>query len=112
MKKALLCLVVCLFVLANFIPASAGNNPTLTISPSPITLVPGQTQPFTAAFSDGSQIQSCTWLVTGSMNAIQSTGANTAMLAAGTLKATYIATANCMNTNNVNAMGIAVIVIH
>jgi hypothetical protein len=106
MKKALLCLIV----LACIVPASA-TNPTVTISPSPISLVPGQTQPFTAAFSDGSQIQSCTWMVTGSLNAIQSTGANTAMMATGTLKATYIATASCINTNNVNAMGIAIIVI-
>jgi hypothetical protein len=111
MKKTLLCLVVCLFVLACFIPASASSGPTLTISPSPTSMVPGQTQIFTAAFSDGSQIQSCTWLVTGSLNAIQSTSANTAVLAAGTLKATYIATASCQNTNNVNAMGIAVIAI-
>ena len=110
MKKALLCLVVCLFVLACIVPASAAN-PTVTISPSPISMVPGQIQQFTAAFSDGSQIQSCTWLVTGSLNAIQSIGANTAVFASGTLKATYIATASCQNTNNVNAMGIAVIVI-
>ena len=74
-------------------------------------MVPGQTQLFTAAFSDGSQIQNCTWLVTGSLNAIQGTSANTAMLAAGTLKATYVATASCQNTNNVNAMGIAIIAI-
>lgn len=75
-------------------------------------MVPGQTQTFAAAFSDGSQIQSCSWLVTGTLNAIQSTGTNTAMLAAGTLKATYVVTASCQNTNNVNATGIAVIVIH
>ncbi len=56
MKKALLCQVVCLFVLACFIPASASNNPTLTISPSPFPMAPGQTQILTAATSDGSQI--------------------------------------------------------
>jgi hypothetical protein len=71
----------------------------------------GQTQIFTAAFSDGSQIQSCSWLVTGSLNAIQGLSANTALLAAGTLKATYVATASCQNTNNVNAMGIAIVAI-
>ena len=112
MKKALLCLVVCLFALSCVVPAVADSGPTVTISPSPISLVVGQTQQFTAAFSDGSQIQSCTWMVTGTLNAIQSTSANTAMLATGTLKATYIATASCTNVNNVNAMGIAVIVVH
>jgi hypothetical protein len=106
MKKALLCLIV----LACIVPANA-TNPTVTISPSPISMVPGQTQQFTATFSDGSQVQSCTWMVTGSLNAIQSTGANTAALATGTLKATYIATASCINTNNVNAMGIAIIAV-
>ena len=112
MKKALLCLVVCLFAVACVVPACADSGPTLTITPSPVSLTVGQTQIFSAAFSDGSQIQSCTWLVTGSLNAIQSASANTAVMAAGTLRATYVATANCTNTNNVNAMGIAVIVIH
>jgi hypothetical protein len=110
MKKALLCLVGCLFALACVVPASA-QGPTIIITPSPAILSVGQTQTFTAAFSDGSQIQSCSWLVTGSLNAIQSTSTNTALLAAGTLRATYVATANCQNTNNVNAMGIAIIVI-
>jgi hypothetical protein len=108
MKKALLCL---LLLACCVITASADNNPTVTITPSPAILSPSQTQQFTAAFSDGSQIQSCNWLVTGPQNAIQSTSANTAVFAAGTLRATYIATASCTNTNNYNATGLAVIVI-
>jgi hypothetical protein len=108
MKKALLCL---LLLACWVVTASADNNPTVNITPSPAILAPGQTQQFTAAFSDGSQIQSCTWLATGPQNAIQSTGVATAMFGAGTLKATYIATANCTNTNNYNATGLAVIVI-
>ncbi len=111
MKKALLCLVVCLFALACVVPASADSGPTIIITPSPVILTVGQTQTFNAAFSDGSQIQSCTWLVTGTLNAIQSTGANAAVMVAGTLRATYVATASCQNINNVNAMGIAIIVI-
>jgi len=107
MNKALLCLLL----LACVIPASA-TNPTVTISPSPVILPAGSTQQFTAAFSDGSQIQSCTWLTTGSQNAIQSTGANTAMFAAGPLKATYVVTANCTNTAGVQAMGIGIISIN
>jgi hypothetical protein len=108
MKKALLCLIL---LACCVVTASADNNPTVVITPSPAILSPGSTQQFTAAFSDGSQISSCTWLATGPLNAIQSTGANTSVFAAGTLKATYIATASCTNTNNYNATGLVVIVI-
>ena len=106
MKTALLC---CL-VLACAVCASAAD-PTLSLTPSPIVMPSGSVQQFTAAFSDGSQVQSCTWLVTGSSNAIQSTGPNTAILAAGTLRATYIVQANCQNVNGVQATGIAIIAV-
>jgi hypothetical protein len=108
MKKALLCL---LLLACWVVTASADNNPTVNITPSLAVLTPGQTQQFTAAFSDGSQIQSCTWLATGPQNAIQSTGVNTAAFAAGPLRATYVATASCTNVNNFNATGLAVVVI-
>ena len=106
MKNALLCLVL----LAGVVNASAGN-PTITISPSPIALASGGTQEFTAAFSDGSQIQSCSWMTTGTLNAIQGVGANSAIFAAGTLKATYVVTASCRNVNGTEAMGIAVVAV-
>lgn len=106
MKKALLCLVLLACAVAT---ASADNNPTLSITPTPIGIHVGGTKLFTAAFSDGSQIQSCTWLATGTNNAVQSTGVNTAIFAAGTIKATYVITASCTNTNNVTAMGLGVI---
>ena len=108
MKKALLCL---LLLACWVVTASADNNPTVNITPSLAVLTPGQTQQFTAAFSDGSQIQSYTWLATGPQNAIQSTGVNTAAFAAGPLRATYVATASCTNVNNFNATGLAVVVI-
>lgn len=104
MKHALLCLLL----LVSVVSASAAN-PTIAITPSPIVMPSGSVQQFTAAFSDGSQVQSCTWLTTGSQNAIESTGANTATFAAGALKATYIVQANCQNVNGVPATGIAVI---
>jgi hypothetical protein len=106
MRKALLCLLL----LASVVSASAAN-PSITISPSPVALHAGGTQQFTATFSDGSQVQSCTWLTTGSMNAVQGIGASTAIFAAGTLKATYVVTASCINTTGVPAMGIAVIAV-
>ncbi len=106
MKKALLCLLL----LASVISASAAN-PSITISPSPVALHAGGTQQFTAIFSDGSQVQSCTWLTTGSLNAIQGIGVNNAIFAAGTLRATYVVTASCINTNGIPAMGIAVIAV-
>jgi len=104
MKHALLCLVL----LASVVSASAAN-PTISITPSPVVLPSGSVQQFTASFSDGSQVQSCAWMTTGSLNAIQSTGASTATFGAGTLKATYIVQANCRNVNGVPATGIAVI---
>jgi hypothetical protein len=104
MRNALLCLLV----LAWAVSASAAN-PTINITPSPVAMPSGSVQQFTAAFSDGSQVQSCTWLVTGAQNAIQSTGPNTAAFAAGTLKATYIVQANCQNVNGAQATGIAVV---
>lgn len=104
MKHALLGLLI----LVSVVSASAAN-PTIAITPSPIVMPSGSVQQFTAAFSDGSQVQSCTWLTTGSQNAIESTGANTATFAAGALKATYIVQANCQNVNGVPATGIAVI---
>ena len=106
MKKALLCLLL----LASVVSASAAN-PSIVISPSPIALATGNTRQFTATFSDGSQIQSCTWMATGSLNAIQGIGVNTAIFAAGTLKATYVVTATCTNTGGVQAMGIAIIAV-
>jgi hypothetical protein len=106
MRKALLCLLL----LASVVSASA-TNPTITITPSPIALPVGATQQFAATFSDGTQIQSCTWLATGPQNAIQGIGANTAIFAAGPLRATYVVTATCTNVNGVHAMGIAVIAI-
>jgi len=99
MKHALLCLVL----LASVVSASAAN-PTISITPSPVVLPSGSVQQFTASFSDGSQVQSCAWMTTGSLNAIQSTGAGTATFAAGTLKATYIVQANCRNVNGVPAV--------
>ncbi len=107
MKNALLCLML----LACLVSASASNNPTIQITPSPISIPSGSTQQFNAAFSDGSQVQSCTWLTTGSLNAIQGTGVSTALFAAGTLKATYIIQANCTNTSNVQATGIAIVAV-
>ena len=107
MKNALLCLML----LACIVSASASNNPTVLITPSPVSVVSGGTQLFTAAISDGSQVQNCTWLTTGNTNAIQGTGVSTAEFAAGTLKATYIVQATCNNTNNVQAMGIAVVAV-
>ena len=104
MKHALLCLLL----LASLVSASAAN-PTIAITPSPVVMPSGSVQQFTAAFSDGSQVQSCTWLATGAQNAIQSTGPGTATFAAGTLRATYIVQANCQNVNGVPATGIAVI---
>jgi hypothetical protein len=109
MKKALLCLVLLAFVVVS---ASANNNPTVSISPSPVGIPVGGTQLFTATFSDGSHVQSCSWLATGNNNAVQSVGSNTAIFAAGTLKATYVITANCINSNGVQAMGLGVIGIY
>jgi len=106
MKKALLCLLLLACIVVS---ASANNNPTVSITPSPVGIPTGGTQIFTAAFSDGSQIQSCTWLATGNNNAVQSIGVNTAVFAAGTLKATYVITATCTNTSGVQAMGLGVI---
>jgi hypothetical protein len=106
MKKALLCLLL----LASVVSASAAN-PSVVISPSPVSLYVGNTQQFTATFSDGSQVQSCTWLTTGSLNAVQGIGVNTAIFAAGTLRATYVVTASCTNTNGIPAMGIAIIAV-
>ncbi len=104
------CSLLCLLLLASVVSASAAN-PTVTITPSPVVMPSGSVQQFTANFSDGSQVQSCTWMVTGSMNAIQGIGANTALLAAGTLKATYVVQANCRNVSGVPATGIAVIAV-
>lgn len=106
MKHALLCS----FVLACVLSASAAS-PTVSVTPSPVRMPSGSVQQFTANFSDGSQVQNCTWLVTGQQNAIQSTGPNTAAFAAGTLKATYIVQANCQNVNGDQATGIAVIAV-
>jgi hypothetical protein len=108
MKRALLCLLLCLSVLACVIPASA-DGPQLIITPNPIGVPVGSTQQFTAAFSDGSQITNCTWLATGSLNAIQANGVNTAMFAAGTLPATYVVTATCANVNGYTIMAIAIV---
>ena len=105
MKNALLCLLL----LAWVVSASAGNNPTVSITPSPIALPPRSSQQLTAAFSDGSQVQSCSWLATGPQKAMASTSASTAEFAAGTSKATYVVTANCVNKNGVPAMGLAVV---
>jgi hypothetical protein len=105
MKKALLCL----FLLAGVVSASANDNPAVNITPSPIALPPRGSQQLTAAFSDGSRVQSCSWLATGPQKAIASTSASTAEFAAGTSKATYVVTANCVNTNGVPAMGLAVV---
>lgn len=107
MKHALLCLLL----LASVVSATAAN-PTVSITPSPMVMPSGSVQQFTASFSDGSQVQSCTWMATGSQNAIQSIGANNALFAAGTLKATYIVQANCRNVNGVVATGIAVIAVN
>ena len=109
MKKALLCL---LLLACMVVTASADNNPTVSITPSPVRLPVGGTQQFSAAFSDGSQIQSCTWLVTGNNNAIQSTGSSTAIVAAGTLRATYVVTASCINASGVQAMGLGVFMVY
>ena len=106
MKKALLCSII----LAWVVSASAAN-PTVSITPSPVRMSSGSSQVFTASFSDGSQVQSCTWLSTGQQNAIESSGPNTATFAAGTLKATYVVTANCQNVNGVQAMGLAFIAV-
>lgn len=106
MKKALLCLLL----LACAVSAGA-NNPNLTISPSPIAVPAGGTQQFTATFSDGSQVANCTWMATGSLNAIQSNGVNTAVFAAGALPGTYVVTASCTNVNGFTAMGIAIVAI-
>ena len=106
MKHTLLCLLL----LASVISASAAN-PTITITPSPIAMPSGSVQQFTASFSDGSQVQSCTWLATGGQNTIQGVGANTALFAAGTLKATYVVQANCRNVNGVATTGIALIAV-
>jgi len=106
MKKALLYLLCMSFVVPSF-----AANPTVTVTPSTLPLPAGSTQQLTAAFSDGSQIQSCTWMATGSQNGIQSIGVNTATFAAGTLKATYVVTASCTNAAGVRAMGIAVIAV-
>lgn len=107
MKNALLCLLL----LAGVLGASASSNPTVSITPSPVAIPTGGTQQFTATFSDGSQIQSCNWLATGSLNAVQGIGVNTAVFAAGTLKATYVVTANCTNAAGVHAMGLAVVAV-
>jgi hypothetical protein len=106
MKKALLCLLL----LACAVSAGA-TNPNLTISPSPVPLAAGSTQTFTAAFSDGSQVINCTWMATGSLNAIQSTGVDTAVFAAGALPATYVVTASCTNVGGFTAMGIAIVAV-
>ncbi|MGC2112630.1 MAG: hypothetical protein WA655_24130 [Candidatus Korobacteraceae bacterium] len=106
MKKALLCLTL----LACVASASAAS-PNLTISPSPVAVVSGNTQQFTASFDDGSQVANCTWLTTGSVNAIQSTGVNTAVFAAGSLKATYVLTATCTNSSGFTSMGIAIVAV-
>ena len=106
MKHALLCLLL----LASVVSASAAN-PTINITPSPIAMPSGSVQQFTASFSDGSQVQSCTWMITGTQNAIQGIGANTALFAAGTLKATYVVQANCRNVNGVATTGIALIAV-
>lgn len=105
MKNALLCLLL----LACVVPASASNDPTVNVTPSPIALPARGSQQLTAAFSDGSQVQSCSWLATGPQKAIASTSASTAEFAAGTSKATYVVTVNCVNTNGVPAMGLAVV---
>src|SRR4051812_13833639 len=109
MKKALLCLLLLACVV---VAASADSNPTVSISPSPVRIPVAGTQLFTAAFSDGSQIQSCTWLATGNNNAIQSIGSSTAILAAGTLRATYVVTANCTNSAGQQSMGLAVFMVY
>jgi len=106
MKKALLCLLLLACVV---VTASADNNPTVSISPTPVWVKVAGTQLFTASFSDGSQVQSCTWLATGNNNAVQGVGASTAIFAAGTLRATYVVTATCMNSNGVQAMGLGVV---
>ena len=106
MKKALLCLLLLACVV---VTASADSNPTVTITPSPVWIKVAGTQLFTATFSDGSQVQSCTWLATGNNNAVQGIGVNTAIFAAGTIRATYVVTATCTNTNGVQAMGLGVI---
>jgi hypothetical protein len=105
MKNALLCLLL----LACVVQASASNDPTVNVTPSPIALPARGSQQLTAAFSDGSQVQSCSWLATGPQKAIASTSASTAEFAAGTSKATYVVTVNCVNTNGVPAMGLAVV---
>ena len=106
MKKALLCLLLMASVV---VTAGASNNPTVSISPSPVAVHVGGTQLFSATFSDGSHVQSCTWLATGNLNAVQSIGPSTAIYAAGTLKATYVVTANCINDAGQQAMGLAVV---
>jgi hypothetical protein len=106
MKKARLCLLLLACVV---VTASADSNPTVSITPSPIGLHVGSTQLFTAAFSDGSHIQSCTWMATGNLNAIQGIGPNTAIFAAGTLRATYVVTATCTNDAGQQAMGLGVV---
>ncbi len=106
MKKALLCLVILAFAV---VTASATNNPTLSISPTPIGVHVSGTQIFTAAFSDGSHIQSCTWMATGPLNAVVSIGPNSAVFAAGTLRATYVVTATCTNDAGQQAMGIGIV---
>jgi len=109
MKKALLCLLLLACVA---ISASAENNPTVSITPSPVRIPVAGTQFFTASFSDGSQVQSCTWLVTGNTNVVQNIGASTAIVAAGTIRATYVVTANCTNSAGQQAMGLAVFMVY
>lgn len=99
-------------VLACALSAVADNNATVVVTPSPVMLHAGSTQQFTAGFSDGSQVQNCTWLTTGSSNGIQSTGANTAAFAAGQLKATYVVTASCTSSTGFQAMGIAIVLVY
>ena len=107
MNKALLSLLI----LAGAIMASADNNPNLIISPSPVAVIAGNTQQFVAAFSDSTEVLNCTWLTTGAANAVQSTGVNSAIFAAGSLKSTYVVTASCTNASGFTAMGIAVVAV-
>jgi hypothetical protein len=105
MTKSLLCLLILLCVVS----ASATDPPSLSISPTPVALHAGDKQQFTATFSDSSEIKVCTWMATGSLNAIQSDGVNTATFVAGALKGTYVATATCANVDGLTSTGIAII---
>ena len=94
MKKTLT-----LLILLSLATVAFAAGPTLTISPSALTMRERSTTVLKANFNDGSTIEACVWTVTGG-NTIYGTGAE-AFLATGQTPGPYTISAACANNNGI-----------